>query len=88
MVNIRMPQEVKSAGEEVLHANGLSATEAIKRFYEHLGRTQEVPKWIANPNAENEIDKRKLLRKFAGSAPLENDMTLEDLRRERLSKKV
>ena len=87
MLNIRMPEELKASGEEVLRANGISATEAIKRFYEQLGRTQEIPKWINSADNKNATDKRKLLRKFAGSAPLDGSMTLRDLREERLSKK-
>lgn len=88
MVNIRMPQELKMTGEEVLHANGISATEAIKSFYEQLGRTQEIPKWIKPSDNINTIERRKLLRKLTGSAPLEKNMTLQELRSERLSKKV
>lgn len=88
MVNIRMPQELKASGEEVLHANGISATEAIKSFYEQLGRTQEIPKWIMSAD-DNELEKkRKLLRKLAGGAPLDDKTKLDDLRKERLSKKV
>lgn len=88
MVNIRMPQELKATGEEVLHANGISATEAIKSFYELLGRTQEIPKWVDATDNKKTIEKRQLLRKLVGCAPLENNMTLQDLRHERLSKKV
>jgi antitoxin component of RelBE/YafQ-DinJ toxin-antitoxin module len=88
MVNIRMPKELKASGEEVLHANGISATEAIKLFYEQLGRTQEIPKWIMSAD-DNELEKkRKLLRKLAGGAPLDDKTKLDDLRKERLSKKV
>ena len=88
MLNIRMPQELKTSGEEVLRANGISTTEAIKCFYEQLGRTQEIPKWINNADNKNTTEKRKLLRKLAGSAPLESNTSLQDLRGERLSKKV
>ena len=88
MINIRMTQELKEKGEYVLHSNGVSTTEAIRRFYEQLGRTQEIPVWLKSKQEDATEKKRKLLRKIAGCAPLKEEVTLQDLRDERLNKKV
>jgi antitoxin component of RelBE/YafQ-DinJ toxin-antitoxin module len=41
MLNVRMPQELKTAGESVLKANGINATQAIRKFYEYLKNSQK-----------------------------------------------
>ena len=88
MLNVRMPQDLKNAGESVLRANGTNATQAIRRFYEHLKDTQEVPSWVNAQEREISNSKRALLRQIAGCAPLEPELSLDDLRVERLNKKV
>ena len=88
MLNVRMPQELKTAGESVLKANGINATQAIRKFYEYLKNSQEIPSWINEGELEQTNNKRLLLRELAGCAPLEREMTLEDLRNERLKNKV
>ena len=88
MLNVRMPKELKTCGEEVLRANGLNATTAVRVLYEQLAKTQEVPEWMNTSNAHTAVKKRQTLRKVAGCAPLEKGKTLQDLKRERLSKKV
>ena len=88
MMNIRMPQDLKEAGEEVLHANGISATEAIRSFYALLAKTQEVPTWITHSENNEISSKRNLLKQLSGSAPLKEGETLESLLEERLRKEV
>ena len=88
MLNIRMPQDLKEAGEEVLHANGISATEAIRSFYTQLAKTQEVPTWIPHSEGNEIASKRKLLKQLSGTAPLKEGETLEVLREERLRKEI
>ena len=88
MLNVRMPQELKTAGESVLKANGVNATQAVRRLYEHLKNSQEIPSWISEGELEQTNNKRLLLRELAGCAPLEPEMTLKSLRDERLKNKV
>ncbi len=88
MLNVRMPQELKVTGDEVLSSHGIGVSEAIRKFYEQLSTSQELPKWLMNSNSAKIDDKRMLLREIVGCAPLEKEMTLEDLRSEHLSKRA
>ncbi len=88
MLNVRMPQGLKATGDEVLSSHGIGVSEAIRKFYEQLSTSQELPKWLMNSNSAKIDDKRMLLREIVGWAPLEREMTLEDLRSERLSKRA
>jgi antitoxin component of RelBE/YafQ-DinJ toxin-antitoxin module len=87
-INVRMPQSLKVGGETVLDREGLSVSEAIRRFYLFLDRRQELPDCIKNPEwkATGNIieEKREVLRGLVGIAsPI---LSVEDIRDQRLEK--
>ncbi len=87
MLNVRMPQELKDTGDEVLSSYGISTSVAIRKFYEQLTTSQELPEWLKNSNSNKTDNKRQLLREIIGCAPLEENMSYKQLKYERLNKK-
>ena len=87
-LNVRFPGELsnlKERGDNVLSRAGVSTTQAIRRLYQHLDETQEVPSWMLEP-ADKSAQRRDLMRQLVGVAPLEEGATLDSLKRERLSR--
>lgn len=79
-------KEVKKRGDLLLAKNGISTSEAVRRLYAFLDETQEIPDWMKAGEKDVFELRREALRSLAGIAPLKKGETLEDLRKERLSK--
>ena len=87
-INVRMPASLKTGGEAVLEREGLSVSEAIRRFYEYLEKQQTLPDCVRHSNEDPPstriTKKRDLLKSLTGILP--SDISLEQIRDERLSK--
>lgn len=91
-MNVRIDEREKAQGDKVLAAYGITASDAVRRLWDHLAQTRKVPDYLlAEDEATKEARiarKRKALDSFLGS--LEGspyaDMTLEEIRNEQLSR--
>ena len=87
-INVRMPLSLKTGGEAVLEREGLSVSEAIRRFYEYLEKQQTLPECIRHSEEDMPsalVEKRRyLLKSLAGVLP--SDISLEQIKDERLGK--
>ncbi len=45
-INVRLPEDLKRHGGQVLVRNGVSVSDAVRRLYEYLEREQTVPDWM------------------------------------------
>jgi DNA-damage-inducible protein J len=87
-INVRIPQSLKEGGEAVLEREGISVSEAIRRFYVFLEHRQKIPDCIRDKGTSSSSDliaqKRALLKGLAGIAP--TSLSLEQIRDERLER--
>ena len=84
-LNVRMPESLKRHGCEVLDAQGVSTSEAVRALFQYLEREQSLPSQLfAQP--EDPVDpRREILRSLVGVLPAE--YSLADARRDRLAAK-
>jgi len=87
-INVRLPLSLKNGGEAVLEREGLSVSEAIRRFYEFLDKQQTLPECVIASGEDTPRDlinkKRSILRSLTGILP--SDTSLDLIRDERLKK--
>ena len=58
-VTARVDQESKSKAEQALHRSGLSSSQAVRRLYDYIGSTGEVPDFLLADPAERLEKKRR-----------------------------
>lgn len=67
-INIRIEEDLKEQAQNVLKRNGIGTSEAIRRLFEELAKTQELPVCIQDDSiahSEEIARKRRALREFA-----------------------
>lgn len=55
-LNIRLDNDLKEEGLRVLERNGVSVSEAVRKFFAQLAQSQEIPIYLSceNPVAQEE----------------------------------
>lgn len=88
VLNIRLPEELKHHGNQVLERNGISTSEAVRKLYEYLESEQDIPEFM-NDCANTKVyeKRRRALRCIAGSLHIPEELNLSDLRKERFDEK-
>lgn len=88
-LNIRLPEDLKEHGMQVLEREGVSVSELVRELFRELAETQELPDFARDarsPSRQEECDRRRAaLRAMSGIAP--SAPTLEEARRARLEEK-
>ena len=89
-INVRIPLSLKEGGEAVLEREGVSVSEAIRKFYMFLERNQVLPDFFRETGAvsteEALAKKRETLKSLVGAAP--SSRTLEQIKDDRLSRQL
>lgn len=68
-LNIRLPEELKEHGTQVLAKRHISVSEAVRQLFCELERSQQVPDFLADAAPRDDIQgKRKLLRTMVGAS--------------------
>ena len=90
-INVRLPEDLKASGEEVLNREGLSVSDAVRRLYEYLDEAQAVPEFLKNtlgPDSPDLVaEQRARLESLAGIADPTN-ASLESIKDERLARQL
>ncbi len=88
VLNIRLPEELKRHGNQVLERNGISTSEAVRRLYEYLECEQDIPEFMNDCANTKEFEKRrKALRSIVGSLHIPEGLDLDALRQERFEER-
>ena len=72
-INVRMSDELKRGGGQVLERKRVSPTEVVRSLYRYLKETQEIPACldVAQEQGQTVYQKRRLaLRAVAGAADI------------------
>ena len=68
-LNIRLPEELKEHGMQVLARQHISASEAVRQLFCELERSQQVPDFLADAAPRDNIQrKRRLLRTMVSAS--------------------
>lgn len=66
-LNIRLPEELKEHGVQVLAKQHISVSKAVRQLFCELERSQQVPDFLADATAGDDIcERRELLRAMVG----------------------
>lgn len=66
-LNIRLPEELKERGIQVLTHNHVSISEAVRRLFLELERSQQLPDCLMEKGTTEVVEeKRQLLRAMTG----------------------
>ncbi|RDB73296.1 hypothetical protein C1875_00105 [Eggerthella lenta] len=69
-LNVRLPEDLKDRGAQVLRREGVSVSDAVRGLYEYMEKEQRLPEFIkpANEDARRSAVERKrsTLRDMAG----------------------
>ncbi|MCL2889000.1 MAG: hypothetical protein FWE65_01095 [Eggerthellaceae bacterium] len=89
-INVRMPEDLKTRGMQVLEREGVSVTDLVRSLFSHLEQSQELPEFakgsqrgMSSTDAEQ---RRAAMRSLIGILPPEAQ--LEAARHERLMRKT
>lgn len=78
VLNIRLPEELKQHGNQVLARHGISVSQAVRKMYEYMDKEQDVPKFLSQKSDDSVYDERRAtLRKVAGSGELPQDFDVK-----------
>lgn len=69
-LNIRLPEDLKRHGGQVLDRAGVSTSDAVRGLYEYMDREQKVPDFIQPVAQDTVAAKRQALRALAGAVKL------------------
>ncbi|MEG0683067.1 MAG: type II toxin-antitoxin system RelB/DinJ family antitoxin [Raoultibacter sp.] len=85
-LNVRMSQDLKSSGDKVLAASGVSVSEAVRSLYEYLDREQKIPDFFTEgrPTPRQELfeKRREAVGSMVGILP--PDVDFDAAKQERL----
>lgn len=87
-LNIRLPRELKENGGRVLKRRGVSTSKAVRKLYEYLEQTQEVPEWMLEEEYRDEKNERRQMLRAAiaqgpGRPSINTSIKTEDYKRAR-----
>ena len=67
-LNIRLPEELKERGMEVLARQRISVSDAVRQLFCELERSQKLPEFMQSSRIEEAAqEKRRLLREMTGT---------------------
>lgn len=88
VLNIRLPEDLKRHGNQVLERNGISTSEAVRKLYEYLEREQDIPEFMNDcSNTRQYENRRRALRTIVGSLQVPDGLDLDNLQKERFDEK-
>lgn len=68
-LNIRLPEELKEHGMQVLARQHVSVSEAVRQLFCELERSQQLPDFLTSESAASTVESRRaLLRTMTGAA--------------------
>lgn len=85
VLNIRLPEELKAHGNQVLERNNISVSQIVRNLYEYMEREQAIPEALEPKQQDSLCQRRRtLLRTLAGSVNVAPDFDARKAYREHL----
>ena len=91
-LNVRLPEELKKHGMQVLEREGVSITEIVRDVFQYMALHQKIPDLgFSNNSGHNskqaEVDrKRALVKSWMGIIP--HDVDYDAIKQERIERKL
>ena len=87
-LNVRLPEELKKYGGQVLDRNGISVSDAVRSLFEYLQDNQCLPAFLEKSDEESIYERRrKLARSLVGIVSVPEGFDAREAREERLAEK-
>ena len=87
-LNVRLPEDLKRHGGQVLERNGVSVSDAVRALYEHLTASQALPDFMEGAEGDSIYDRRrKLARSMVGIVSVPKGFDTKQARHERIAAK-
>ena len=87
-LNVRLPDDLKRRGGQVLARHGISVSDAVRSLYEYLERHQGVPDFMDDGAAGTIYERRReLARSLVGVVDLPPGFDARRARQERLDER-
>lgn len=88
VLNIRLPEELKKHGNQVLERNGKSISQVVRDLYEYMASEQELPPFARRDCKHAKFeDRRKLLKNIGSEIEIPEGFDLEEAKRDRIMEK-
>lgn len=88
VLNIRLPEDLKRHGNQVLDKNNVSISQVVRDLYKYMETEQDIPSF-AKPNEDSDKfeRRRRLLETLDKSPNIPDDLDLKRIKGDRLMKK-
>lgn len=87
-LNVRLPENLKKHGAQVLERNGLSVSDAVRGLYEYLQEHQSLPAFLESNEEKSLYERRReLARSLTGIISLPDGFDARRAREERIAEK-
>lgn len=85
VLNIRLPEELKNHGNQVLERNDISVSQVVRDLYRFMEREQEVPSFAKADAAPDKFEnRRKVLQDLKSNIDIPKDFDIKKMRSERI----
>ena len=83
-INVRLPQELKERGGQVLERENISISDLVRELYAYMEKNQEIPEALT-PKREDVFEKRRrLMKESVGVLELPRNYDIKQARTERI----
>lgn len=88
-INVRLPENLKRNGGQVLERNSVSPSELVRSVYRYMEEKQSIPECLDLAKADDgSTDPRRiLLRKVSGTLDFEEAVDAKEVRAQRIEAK-
>lgn len=88
VLNVRLPEDLKKHGNQVLSRNGISVSQIIRDLYSYMEAEQDIPSF-AKPShkADKFENRRRLLKEIDLGLDIPTDLDLKKIKDERIMEK-
>ena len=87
-LNVRLPEELKKHGAQVLDRNGVSVSDAVRGLYEYLQKNQCLPAFLEKAEEKTVYEQRReLARSLVGIVSIPEGFDARQAHEERLAEK-
>lgn len=88
VLNIRLPEELKNHGNQVLDRNGISVSQIVRDLYRYMEAKQDIPSFAKQDDSSDKFENRRcVLRGLNLGLDIPEDFDFKKIKGDRLVEK-